>query len=81
VLNDAGLSLHEGVRSASDLGWIMQVKGAMNALGASHDGEASGYSRRGDPASCPKGVNDDMGANPMVCECSLIGASGDCWRT
>jgi len=41
ALNDAGLSIHEGVHSASNLGWIIQVKGAMNALGASLDGEAS----------------------------------------
>jgi len=49
----------------------------MNALGASLDGEAMGYPGRGSPTSGPYGVDDKEGVNPVMCECSWIGASRD----
>ena len=53
----------------------------MNALGASLDGEVMGYMGGGSSASGPYGVDDEVGANPMMCECSRIGTRGDCGST
>ena len=49
----------------------------MNALGASLAGEAMGYMGRGSPPSSPYSVNEEVGANPVMCECSQIGTKGD----
>jgi len=35
----------------------------------------------GSPASGPYSVNEEVGANPVMCECSQIGTSGDCGST
>jgi len=39
-LNKVSPSLCNGVCGASNIGWISQLKGSMNALGTSLDGEA-----------------------------------------
>jgi len=49
----------------------------MNALGASLAGEAMGYMGGGSPPSGPYSVDAKVGANPVMCECSLIGTRGD----
>jgi len=71
----------DGVHGAANLVFISQLKGCMNAQGASLAGEAAGYMGGGSPASGPDGVNDEVGANPVMCECSWIGTSGDCGST
>ena len=49
----------------------------MNTLGVSLVEEAMGYLGRDSPPNGPYGVDDKMGANPSMCECSLIGTRGD----
>ena|SRR5882724_9361953 len=80
-LNNAGPSLCEVVQHVSDLGCISQVKGAMNTLGVPLDGEASESSSRGSPINGPHSVDDDVGAYPNVCDCSLIGANSNNCKT
>ena len=41
------------------------------------DGDAMGYPGGGSPASGLYGVDNEGGANPVMCECSQIGANGD----
>ena len=65
------------MHGAADLACIIQLKGFINALGAPLDGVARGYLGGGLPARGPYGVENEAGVNPMMCDCSQIGASGD----
>src|SRR5882724_9618053 len=49
----------------------------MITLGATLTGEATGYMGGSSPPSGPYCVDDEVGENPVMCECSMIGTRGD----
>ena len=49
----------------------------MNELGASLVGEVIGYTGGGLSLNGPYSVDAELGANPVMVECSMIGTSGD----
>ena len=75
ALNEESPAPCNGVHGAADLVFISQFKGCMNALGASLVGEVTGYMGGGSPPNGPYGVNAEVGANPVMVECSMIGTS------
>jgi len=77
TLNKGNPSPCDGVCGAADLVFISRFKGCMNTLGDSLIKEATGYMSKDSPPNGPYGVNTDVGANPVRCECSLIGTRGD----
>ena len=65
------------MHGAADLAFISQSKGCMNALGASLVGEVTGYMGRGSSLNGPYSVDTELGENPVMVKCSMIGTSGD----